>query len=78
MVPDAREFAVPEVLNREKNLVSLTGVKQMQHSQHTRTDRGSLGMAVTLLLLTMLVLMVFFIIANPTIIMDQVETFALS
>lgn len=50
----------------------------MQHSRHTQTDRGSLGMAVTLLLLTMLVLMVFFIIANPTIIMEQVETFALS
>jgi hypothetical protein len=39
-----------------------------------QTDRGSLGMAVTLLLLTLLVLMIFFIIANPTIIMDEVES----
>jgi len=31
-------------------------------------------MAVTLLLLTLLVLMIFFIIANPTIIMDEVES----
>lgn len=43
----------------------------------TNADRGSLGMAVTLILLTVLVLMIFFIIANPTIILDQVDSTAL-
>lgn len=46
----------------------------MTHTHQSETDRGSLGMAVTLLLLTVLVLMVFFIIANPTIIIDEVES----
>jgi biopolymer transport protein ExbD len=48
----------------------------MQYKQYTETDRGSLGMAVTLLLLTVLVLMIFFIIANPTIIVDEIESVA--
>jgi biopolymer transport protein ExbD len=46
----------------------------MRHAHHSKSNRGSLGMAVTLILLTMLVLMIFFIIANPTIILDQVES----
>lgn len=50
----------------------------MRYTRHSNSNRGSLGMAVTLLLLTMLILMVFFIIANPTIIMDQVESATLS
>jgi hypothetical protein len=49
----------------------------MRETTFTEADRGSLGMAVTLILLTVLVLMIFFIIANPTIILDQVESTAL-
>ncbi len=49
----------------------------MNEINSTEADRGSLGMAVTLILLTLPVLMIFFIIANPTIVLDQVESTAL-
>ena len=50
----------------------------MYKKKKTKANRGSLGMAVTLLLLTLLVLMIFFIIANPTIILDYAKESAVT